>query len=170
MAKLWFYNHCTGQIWKAPNALLAAGQGKLPCWDGPYQTEDEAKQKKEGSFNQWFYNDVSGAIIHITQKSLADVQGKIPSWHGFKTKAEAEAYKNGHKPSVPALGAAGDLAKGAVDVGGFLSALTNKNTWLRVAEVSIGVLLLVVGLVKLTNAASVVSSATPAGKVIKALK
>jgi hypothetical protein len=50
-----------------------------------------------------------------------------------------------------------------VSVTGFLSALANPNTWLRVAEVGLGVILLAVGIAKLTNAVPV---ATKIAKVL----
>jgi hypothetical protein len=40
-------------------------------------------------------------------------------------------------------------ASKVIDVPGFLGALANGNTWLRVAEVTLGIVLVVVGLVKL---------------------
>jgi hypothetical protein len=50
-----------------------------------------------------------------------------------------------------------------VDIKGFLSALANPNTWLRVAEVGLGVILLAVGVAKLTNA---IPAATKIAKVL----
>jgi hypothetical protein len=102
--------------------------------------------------SHWFYNDVSGRIIYIGNDLLAKVQELQPTWHEFHTKAEAQAYKAAHPPSFGALGSAADVAGKAargVDWGGFLSALSNGNTWLRVAEVGLGLVLIVVGLVKL---------------------
>ncbi len=57
--------------------------------------------------------------------------------------------------------AAGDLA-GGLNIQGFLSALTNGNTWLRVGEVTLGILLVVAGVVKLMSPAVIQSSASVA--------
>ncbi len=51
---------------------------------------------------------------------------------------------------------------------GFLGALTSGNTWLRVAEVMLGVALVLVGVAKL--AGPTVLNATPAGRVVKAVR
>lgn len=40
----------------------------------------------------------------------------------------------------------GNIIHGAQDVGHFLGALTNPNTWIRVAEVTVGVILIAVGI------------------------
>lgn len=105
---------------------------------------------------KWFYNEKSGRIIHEGNTLLAAVQEQLPLWHAFSTKAAAEAYKAAHPPSWPILGQAADAAGSAVtagvkgvDVSAALSALTNSNTWLRVAEVVLGLVLIVVGLVRL---------------------
>jgi hypothetical protein len=103
----------------------------------------------------WFYNDVSGRIIHEGNALLAAVQEQLPSWHAFNTKAEAEAYKAAHHASVPIIGQAADAAGSAVrgvDMPAFFSALTNGNTWLRIGEVALGLILIAVGLAKMTSA------------------
>jgi hypothetical protein len=51
---------------------------------------------------------------------------------------------------------------------GFLGALTSANTWLRVGEVVLGVLLVIAGVVKLAGPAAL--SATPAGRLAKAVR
>lgn len=60
-------------------------------------------------------------------------------------------------------GSIGGKAVAGVSVTGFLSALTNAATWLRVAEVGLGIILLAVGVAKLTNAVPV---ATKIAKVL----
>lgn len=126
----------------------------------------------------WFYNENTGQIQHIHGDG-----GLNPEWHlfaslgyeiRFKTQLEAEAYKRAHPPShksilnptnptnpihvpVPDIG-----------VGGFLRALANSNTWLRVAEVVLGIVLIVVGLVKLAPP-SVAKNMKTVGKVAAVL-
>jgi hypothetical protein len=71
---------------------------------------------------------------------------------------------------VAAEGAAGDVQNALTPswAGGIIGALTSANTWLRVGEVVLGVLLVVAGVVKL--AGPTVLSATPAGRLAKAVK
>lgn len=51
---------------------------------------------------------------------------------------------------------------------GFLGALTSGNTWLRVGEVVLGLLLVVAGVVKLAGPAAL--KATPVGRIAKAVR
>lgn len=55
------------------------------------------------------------------------------------------------------------ITSGLVSTGAFLSALTNPNTWLRVAEVLLGGALILVGLIKLAPP-GVSATLTKAGK------
>jgi hypothetical protein len=87
----------------------------------------------------------------------------------------------GIKSALPSHGA-GEVIGGAVDsatgvvqdaltpswAGGIIGALTSANTWLRVGEVVLGLLLVVAGVVKL--AGPTVLNATPAGRIAKAVK
>lgn len=59
-----------------------------------------------------------------------------------------------------------DTYQGAIS--GFLNALSSANTWLRVGEVVLGVLLVVVGVVKLAGPS--VLNATPIGRAAKVLR
>jgi hypothetical protein len=66
------------------------------------------------------------------------------TWDGKATAGSA--FNAGPKAGAKAAEAA------VPSITGFLSALVNPHTWLRVAEVGIGVLLVAVGVAKLTNA------------------
>jgi hypothetical protein len=61
-----------------------------------------------------------------------------------------------------------NIIPGVKEIGGFFAALVDPNTWLRVAEVGIGVLLVVVGLSKLLPTSALLNS-TPVGTIAKAL-
>jgi hypothetical protein len=68
---------------------------------------------------------------------------------GSPEKILGESRTDGSK--TPEGGIGGQIVNG-ISLSGFLSALTNPNTWLRVAEVGLGVILLAVGLAHLTGA------------------
>ncbi len=66
-------------------------------------------------------------------------------WIGFPTMALAENYAHN----------GGIASKVNSTVGGvtdFLGRLTDPNTWIRVAEITLGVILVAIGLAKMTNA------------------
>lgn len=107
----------------------------------------------------WWYNNVTGVIEHQTNALVQASLYANPVWKGFGTQAAAKAWQKSHKPVGASLPGAGTVKQGmdgaqaaakAVDVQGFLGAMTNPNTWLRTAEVMLGLVLIVVGLVKLT--------------------
>jgi hypothetical protein len=135
----------------------------------------------------WYYGQVGGqvdsasrmsGVFELTGKdadglnrliSDAGGSGKGGVWGPFNTRAEAEAARTAHSPetlthaidtSTPGL-----PIPGLTTVEGFLSTLTNSNTWLRVAEVILGLVLIAVGLAKLTNAVPVATRI--AGKAAK---
>lgn len=76
--------------------------------------------------------------------------------------------------SVDAVGIPGSGV--LTDVGGFLSALTQRNTWLRIGEGVLGLLLVGIGVAAITRGTPIGSAirtgvkATPVGKVGKMLK
>lgn len=76
----------------------------------------------------------------------------------------------------PESGILGDVtrtaqsAAGALDIGSVLSGILDPDTWLRVAEVALGAALIIVGLLRLTDAINKVGGATPVGRVARALK
>lgn len=87
----------------------------------------------------------TGTIQRQSNPIAAEALTKV-GWIGFPTKADAEAY-------VSALHGLGKTVTGAVtSTTDFLSRLTDPNTWVRVAEVVLGLVLIAVGIAKLTNA------------------
>jgi hypothetical protein len=89
-----------------------------------------------------------------------------------------EDIVGGFSTGSPVGPAVGDAVTGAVGdaitaatpqwAGDLVGALTSGNTWLRVGEVVLGLLLVVAGVVKLTGPG--VLKATPVGRVAKALR
>lgn len=101
------------------------------------------------------------------------------------TKGLADAIGSATKGTGDAIGSGASVVGNApTDVGnavgqglansfqggilGFLGALSSPNTWLRVGEVVLGLLLVAVGVAKLAGPAAL--SATPAGRVVKAVR
>jgi hypothetical protein len=128
---------------------------------------DVAKVKEpatRAALNAWFSdpkavaawtNALGGAVGAATQGtgdaigSGASVIGNVP----------------GEVGSAVGQGLANSFQGGIL---GFLGAFTNANTWLRVGEVVLGLLLVVAGVVKLVGPAAL--SATPVGRIAKVLR
>ena len=78
--------------------------------------------------------------------------------------------------SVGSIGESLDATLPSLDITGFLSTLTNRNTWLRVGEAVLGLLLVGIGVAAITKGTAIGSAirtgvkATPVGKVAKVLK
>ncbi len=138
----------------------------------------------------WLYNKHTGAIVHETgitkYLTLHNPANLVmdPPWLQFASKAEAEAYKKAHPPT-PQTGPAGGIANattgaenlgaGALpsltDVNGFVSALTQRATWLRLGEGVLGLILIAVGVIALTKSSSIGQAAQKtAGTAAKFIK
>lgn len=122
----------------------------------------------------WFYNSYSGELTHATGIAAIPYEGLIHSgigWHQLRVpdsateaQAAADAVKEvpgGTKPTtsiaqgaanVPAAAAQG--IPGLSQIGDFFGALGKSNTWIRVAKVLFGGVLLVVGIAHITGASS----------------
>lgn len=119
----------------------------------------------------WYYNENTGQIQHIKNWLEQQYFNGLSYEIRFNTRAEAEAYKAQHPPSHKSIFDPTNPnnpihvpAPPHLDISGFLSALANANTWVRVAEVLIGVVLIAVGIAELTNA---VPAATKIARVVK---
>lgn len=110
----------------------------------------------------------------VSLGSAEQVEAEAYGMHGYPTEAQAEAKPNSvntvEKAQVNAwiiaanditgnpvkdAGHAASAAAGATGInaiGDFFSALGNSGTWVRVAKVAIGGVLVIVGLAKLTGA------------------
>lgn len=142
--------------------------------------------------NSWWYNSNSGSLregnadsgdIHFDPGFWLAVHTGL-GWHGpFNTQQDALNYYNTNKaknpgwqaPTGSAATAAGQLATGTVSdaagaVGGAVSkglfgGLDNNSitSWLiRIGEILLGIVLMGVGVAKLTGASNVISSAVKA--------
>ena len=120
----------------------------------------------EGSLmGPWFVIPVSGTVQRQTNPILASLLAATAT--GFKTDAAAQAYADSHAllhGTSPGGQATGATVGAAESVGSFLGRLTQKATWIRVAEGVIGGLLLLFGINGLIHAATGVDVA---GKVAR---
>ena len=94
------------------------------------------------------------------------VSEQLVKWQGpFATQAEAHTAANPQQQSPNPVNDAVNAAQNATGVlgipasiGSFFSALGQSNTWIRVAKVVIGGVLLIVGLVHITGADNAVAT------------
>lgn len=127
------------------------------------------------------YNGGKALSLGAIEQGEAAVYGM----HGYPTAAEAEAHPNSvnaiEKPQVnawvvaanditgnpgaDAKKAAGDVAgaigndTGITAVGDFVKGLAQPNLWIRIAKITVGSVILIVGLAKLTGAGGVAAKA-----------
>jgi len=119
-----------------------------------------------------------GKAVNLT--GLDEKAAAADGFHGYATEAEAEAKPNSLNPLTrieaeafipgtlannPDKSVAKDLGNtaasaipGLSDIGDFFSALSQKNTWIRVGKVVLGGLLLVIGLARITGADNAVAA------------
>jgi hypothetical protein len=94
-----------------------------------------------------------GPVVHVQNIGWANVNGPYPSY------AAAQAAIAGIQAAAPAPGTTQQATKqaqatvaAANPFGGLISALTNGNLWIRVGEALLGVVLLAIGVARLTHA------------------
>lgn len=124
---------------------------------------------------KWYYNSSSGSVGQWEEFTVWPALHAGVGWHGpFDTKAAALAYYNTNKAKNPGWKAPTDStlaqvgnASGATDaiVGAVGGGLDNAGitSWLvRIGEILLGVVLVGVGLAKLTGTTNVIASAVKA--------
>jgi hypothetical protein len=113
----------------------------------------------------WWYNTTSGVITQATGiQQIINVDGPGLSLAGpFPTQADAQAFKTQFPPKGPAKAISGAVSA-TEGVSSFLGQLSNKNTWVRIAEVVLGLGLLIVGLSQLAKGTPVGNAATKVAK------
>lgn len=122
----------------------------------------------------WNYNHITGAVQQLPSPQSAVMRAVAPGWHGpFKTKEETLAFyetnKNAHpdwKAPTGWLGNIENAITGGADIvtGGAASAITdplgklNLGAWfIRIGEILLGIVLIGVGIARLTGIQNVVS-------------
>jgi hypothetical protein len=122
---------------------------------------------------EWFYNSDSGAIDSQSgvvqwfndHTGVNDLNTKFLAWHGpFGTKEEAFKYYTDNKAAHPDWKEPTDSAfkqfsnvVGASDAIGLNGNINAGNWIIRVSEILLGIVLIGVGLAKLTGTTNVVS-------------
>lgn len=110
------------------------------------------------------WNDASAGRVLSASESGEGQQ--LVKWQGpFATEAEAETAQNPQQqsanPANDAVNAAENSSSlsGLDAIGAFFNKLGDASTWIRVAKVVVGGLLLVIGLVHITGAGGAVADA-----------
>lgn len=111
------------------------------------------------------YFQGTSAQAHAAANKVVQIAGQTNLSGPYATKADAQkAVSSGQvQPQNPSAGPQPNLfgqpapsvpnpLSGLASIGDFFSRLTNANTWLRLGEVVLGVLLIAVGVAKMTNA------------------
>ena len=109
----------------------------------------------------------AGKIVQGAEGNTGNpqVSEQLVKWKGpFATEAQAKTAQNPQQQSVNPVNDAVNAAQnsnaipGLSQIGSFFGALTSANTWIRVAKVIVGGVLLIVGLVHITGADNAVAS------------
>lgn len=125
-----------------------------------------------GFANKWYYNTESGQLTNASQ-ALGEFQSGIAGWHELNipgsdtgVQAVAEAKKEfpkgktpSYSPVTPAKAAQTAASEAGAALPGWtngltslLADITSEATWLRVAKVIVGSVMIIVGLAKITGA------------------
>lgn len=130
---------------------------------------------------RWFYNSntglsVQGPIGEHPTEWVDSVNGHLFGWHEYNTRQDMLNDINAHigwpQPVGGVTGEIGNVAKNAIGdtIGNaasgagaaaskaFLGPLYQPNIWIRVGEVVLGLILIAVGLAKLTNAVPIATT------------
>lgn len=135
-------------------------------------------QARDGKLSLDTWVDLlAGNVSDLNNKDIPKIRSL-----GLTTQADVvQQFVNTHKfnPVAKTWGSLQDEINnaqgitGAVapDIGGFLSALVNKNTWLRIGEGAMGIILLAIGVSVMIKSTSVgaagIKAAKNAGKMVK---
>jgi hypothetical protein len=105
----------------------------------------------------------SGKILSPSESTEGQ---QLVKWQGpFATEAEAKTAQNPQQQSVNPVSDATNAAEnsnaipGLSQIGDFFGALTDANTWIRVAKVIAGGTLLIIGIAHITGASNAVANA-----------
>jgi hypothetical protein len=116
-----------------------------------------AKNKGSKSPNTISVQNVEWYNIQGPYTTQAAANAAIPAIQAAtpaKGTAGQVADDNNSNPVGAIAGAAANAESDVSSIEGFLSGLTSANLWIRVAKVTVGSIILIVGLVKLTGVAS----------------
>lgn len=160
----WWISPDGTRIISAPAAQDTSYQ--VNGWQGPYPGKAAAQAAQGGGgsgTSGWFVVAQAGtpatatlAVVHATGSQYASIMQLVPmslAWGPYATQAAAQARMAAlRKTGVTNVQASPPRQSALAQIGDFLSRLTKANTWLRVGEVLISLVLLGVGVARITNA------------------
>jgi hypothetical protein len=160
-------------VYSGPYASQAAADAHIPAAGAGSAPPPVHTLPGYTEAGPWYINSDSGELTHATGFLgwLASIDAKLPlDWYGFKTRADAVSaaaiegwpapttstvtgLKNAAKDQASdAEKAASSTVPGLSQIGGFFSRLSQANTWIRLGEVLLGLVLIAIGLARMTNA------------------
>lgn len=159
---LWQINTC---VHNCPNVTDPVQNAK--CAHQIYQAQGWKAWEAytNGAYKQYLLSAQQAyqAMQNGTEGSFGDVVKGVIAGLGSQGSPAA-----GLVAGAEAAGNAITEIPGVREIGSFFSALVDPNTWLRVAEIGLGVLLIAVGLAKLAPTSALVK-ATPVGLIARSL-
>ncbi len=117
----------------------------------------------------WWYNPQTFVLAHTTSNPG-------PPWLAFNSAADATAYGKAHGGKGFSIGALGNVITGGLsgavgatgtaltDLSGFVSALSQKATWVRIGEGVLGLVMIAIGLTMISKGTAVGNAAGTAVK------
>src|SRR5260370_5941051 len=117
----------------------------------------------------WWYNPQTFVLAHTTSNPW-------PPWLAFNSDADATAYGKAHGGKGFSIGALGNVITGGLsgavgatgtaltDLSGFVSALSQKATWVRIGEGVLGLVMIAIGLTMISKGTAVGNAAGTAVK------
>lgn len=109
----------------------------------------------QSTLGPWFVFAETGTIQRQTDPVLA--AGLAVAWVGFSTEADAKAFAAGNTISKVKAGA-GAAENATTGVADFLSRLTSANLWMRIGEAVLGIVLIAIGLARITHAVPIATA------------
>lgn len=129
----------------------------------------------------WWLNMKTSVLAHTSSNPA--IQDPTGQWLAFNSAADAKAYGTAHGMKGFSIGALANTVTGGItgalsttgtaltDLSGFVSALSQKATWLRIAEGLLGLTMIAIGLTMIAKGTPVGNAAAKtvktATKVIK---
>jgi hypothetical protein len=142
-------------IWKGPFPTLAQAQAAAD--------KDNGTQSPKPQPGGWYVISVATSArgsnkVEVSQKPFPAGATELNGPYATKAEAQKVAAKEGQGIPIP------KLPNPLSGVDALVSILSQGSTWIRVAEVGIGIILIAVGVAKLTNAVPI---ATKIASVVK---
>jgi hypothetical protein len=152
----------------SPDATRAQALAYLAKYWGHVKYHNEVKTPFEGMGYAQIYDYVEKRAPAATPYQVAQQTADLLLSSAFAKVVGGVVTGAGNATGEIAQGTVGGLAQtagqlsgplsGIAAVGDFFSRLTNPNTWLRIGEVLLGIVLIAVGLAKMTHAVPIATA------------